>query len=106
MGGEMSLIGPHCPIDLLTNYDLYCVVLWRKFDDDGCERGERINGFDQCPKCGVYYPCIEEPDMWEQCDDGRWIAEGWWGGTVCDDCGLLFVTQPDGTPEAYKLGER
>lgn len=94
--------GYHCPIDLKSR-DSYAVVLSLAFDAEGYERGERINGFVQCPKCHRWWPCIEEPDMWNQRWDGKWIASGWWGASVCEDCDLLFVEQPDGTPETYRL---
>lgn len=103
-------IGSHCPVDLQASDELipYVCLLWRRFDPDDVtgtrERGERIHGFDQCPKCGVWWPCIEEPDGWElNADDEVWLAISWWGGTICEDCGLLMVTQPDGTPETYRL---
>lgn len=100
----MNPIGPHCPVNL-SGDDPYVVQLSLEIDDEGFERGERIHGFDQCPKCGLWYPCVEEPDMWELDEEtGIWRAEGWWGGTFCEECGLLLVTQPDGTPEAYDLG--
>lgn len=93
----------HCPIDFGDEYTPYVVRLSKWFDDEGCERGKRINGFDQCPKCGLWWPCEEEPDCWEESDDGTLVAIGWWGASVCCDCNLLLVTQPDGTPEAYQL---
>lgn len=102
------MIGPHCPIDLPTRDAPYCVRIGeRGFDDRGHETGERINGFDQCPKCLLWWPCLEEPDCWEESDDqpGKWIATGWWGAAVCEECELLMVEQPDGTPECYQLGE-
>lgn len=100
-------MGPHCPIDLLQrcNFDRYVVQLSRSFDDEGYEQGERINGFVECPKCGLWWPCIEEPDCWEEDDEqkGKWVAIGWWGGVVCDECRLLIVDQPDGHTEVYQL---
>jgi len=76
----------------------------RHWDDQGHERTEIRTGAVQCPKCGLYWPCIEEPDMWdENKETGRWDATGWWGGVVCSFCKLLLVEQPDGTSEAYQL---
>ena len=95
-------IGPHCPINLPHSDKPYVAYLSRSFDEDGHERGERINGFDQCPKCGLWWPCIEEPDCWEE-DGDKWKATGWWGAAVCEECNLLMVEQPDGTPECYQL---
>ena len=74
------------------------------WDDDGHERTERRNGATQCPKCGLWWPNIEEPDMWDLNDrTGRWDATGWWGGVVCCECNLLMVEQCDGTDECYQL---
>lgn len=104
-------IGPHIPLDLFDrcNFEPYIKVLHAHIDDEGYMRGERINGFDQCPKCGLWWPNIEEPCAWEEYDgerkdlQGKWIAIEWWGGTICDDCNLLMVDQPDGTGECYQL---
>jgi hypothetical protein len=108
----MSVIiaGPFCPVDLPSS-DLcspYCVRISTSFDADGHERGERINGFNQCPKCSLWWPCVEEPDCWTE--DGldengnvMWKATGWWGAAVCEECNLLMVDQPDGTPMCFKL---
>lgn len=52
---------------------------------------------------GLWWPCVEQPDCWEEMDDGRWKATGWWGASVCEVCDLLMVEQPDGTPECYSL---
>ena len=99
------ILGPHCPIDLPTRDGTYCVYLSRYWDRDNFEKGERINGYDQCPKCGLWWPCIEEPDCWEESDHGtnKWIATGWWGAAVCEECELLMVEQPDGRGETYQL---
>ena len=103
-----NAIGEHCPIDLphcgLWS-DPYVKRLSRSYDDEGFEQGQRINGFDECPKCGVWWPCVEEPDCWQESDHvaGQWSAIGWWGASVCGECDLLLITQPDGTPEAYQL---
>lgn len=102
-------LGEHCPINLLSTLDDGIPYIRRigprTFDDDHCEQGKRINGFDQCPKCGLWWPCVEEPDMWAEDDENHGImfAEGWCGWSVCCDCRLLLFTQPDGTPEAYQL---
>lgn len=73
------------------------------FDCEGYERTERVNGAMQCPRCGLWWPCIEEPDCWTEDELGRWIAVEWWGGVVCGCCHLLMVDQPDGRSEAYQL---
>lgn len=96
-------IGLHCPIDLANRDNYRCRLGGRKFDAEGHERGERINGFYQCPKCDVWWPCVEEPDMWDEGPHGRWYASGWWGAAVCEECGLLMVDQPDGRTECYRL---
>lgn len=97
------MIGYHCPIDLLTRTEPYVFRLAPPcIDSEGYERGQRINGFAQCPKCGVWEPVVEEPDMWDEAD-GVWVASGWWGGAICEECNLLLVEQPDGTPECYEL---
>jgi len=72
--------------------------------DDGNECGERIGGWDCCPKCGLWWPVVENPDAWVESDDGtHWVADGWWGAAVCTECEILMVSQPDGTPEAYQM---
>lgn len=98
-GGGVT--GSQCPIDFCDSP--FVVYLSRSYDDNGHERGARINGIDQCPKCGIWWPCIEEPDCWEQRWDGKWMAIGWWGAAVCEECELLMVEQPDGRGEVYGL---
>ena len=106
----MSEAGYHCPINLPTAdpYTPYLRVLSRSFDADGFERGERINGFTECPKCGRWWPNVEEPDCWEEGEDAGhetiWLATGWWGSSICEECDLLMIEQPDGTSEVYRLG--
>lgn len=105
------MIGPHCPIDLLDRCDFipYIKVLYGHIDDEGYQRGERINGFYQCPKCGSWCPVIEEPDCWEEYTGihpekfGKWVAIEWWGVAECGDCGLVMLSQPDGTGECFQL---
>ncbi len=76
----------------------------RHWDHDGHERTQRRIGAEQCPRCGLWWPAIEEPDMWDENEaTGQCDASGWWGGTVCEDCGLLMIEQPDGTGETYQL---
>ena len=96
-------IGPHCPINLLDCHDgPEPVLLWLKVDNEKHERGERINGYIQCPRCGLWNPVIEEPDKWTLDEETEiWKADGWFGGVVC--CGLLMVEQPDGQLEAYSI---
>lgn len=96
-------IGIHCPVDLLTSNKPRLVLLSKSFDEDGHERGERINGYCECPKCGLWWPVVEEPDSWTKGDDGKWFADSWWGAAVCGECLLLMVEQPDGMPECYQL---
>lgn len=79
------------------------IQLSTSFDDKGYERGERINGACQCPECGLWWPVIEEPDVWTESDDGRWIATGWWGEARCELCHLLMIDQPGGRGECYRL---
>lgn len=145
----MGYPGLCCPVNLLQMHstDVEPIPLTPMVvDDDGFERGQRINGYDECPRCRLWWPVVEEPDMWEESEtliqvrDGcfepwrtvtharlqierygtafawgnaternpyketreLWAATGWWGAAVCE-CGLLLVTQPDGTPEAYDL---
>ena len=76
----------------------------RHWGDDGHELTQRRVGATQCPQCGLWWPDIEEPDEWtEDKENGRWNAIGWWGGTCCEECGLLMIEQPDGTGEVYDL---
>lgn len=77
----------------------------RHWDDERFERTQRRNGAYQCPKCGLWWPLIEEPDMWTEADEtpGWWTAEGWWGGVACEGCEILMVSQPDGRGECYDL---
>jgi hypothetical protein len=106
----MEYPGIHCPINLpawtwADAFEFEPIILVPPYvGDDQNERGERIGGWSQCPKCGVWWPIVEEPDMWTESDDGtHWVAEGWWGAAVCMDCGMLMVDQPDGTGECYEL---
>ena len=107
MPERISAPGPHCPTDLPSRdqFDSYVCRLSRRWDSEGYERGERINGFDCCPKCGLWWPIVEEPDCWEETEEGsdRWKATGWWGAAVCEVCDLLMVEQPDGRGECYSL---
>ncbi len=96
--------GIHCPTDLLTCNVPRVVLLSSFFDPEGFQHGERINGYDQCPKCGLWWPCVEEPDCWTESANGEWLATGWWGAAVCCECNLLMVDQPDGRGECYRLG--
>lgn len=76
----------------------------RHWDDEGNERTERRVGAVQCPRCGLWWPAIEQPDTWTHNEDtGNWDATGWWGGVVCSECHLLLIEQPDGRAEVYDL---
>ena len=76
----------------------------RHWDGDGYELTEIRNGATQCPICKLWWPNIEQPAEWEEDEDtGRWNATGWWGGVLCEFCGLLQIEQPDGTQECYQL---
>lgn len=109
--GHVSRAGMFCPIDLPERALPFIIPLWDEFDSEGFQRGERINGAVQCPQCGLWWPCVEEPEAWEEegqedgwgMGTGRWLATEWWGGVVCGDCNLLMVDQLDGTPEVYSL---
>lgn len=99
-----SIVGEHLPASLLEPGFIPSIVrLSKSFDDDGMERGQRINGYVQCPRCGLWWPNVEEPDMWDEGCGNQWIASGWWGSACCCECDLLMIEQPDGTPEVYKL---
>lgn len=94
----------------------------RRFDAEGYERTQRRNGAYRCPKCGLWWPVIEEPCEWVESryvvkEDGpagalveqpgdaavlRMRAVDW-GRSACEMCQLLMVVQPDGTPEVYQL---
>lgn len=104
--GTMS-IDYCCPIKLPSLTSSPPIVNGpRTFDEESHERGERINGYCECPKCGLWWPIVEEPDCWEWNERSqRWIATGWWGAAVCEACELLMADQPDGTPECYYLGD-
>lgn len=95
---------PHAnQIDIL-NSDPKLTREKRHWDSEGYERTQRRNGASECPKCGLWWPVIEDPDMWnENSETGRLDAAGWWGGVVCEQCGILIVEQPDGHTEAYAL---
>lgn len=76
----------------------------RHWDEHDFEQTERRVGAEQCPKCGLWWPAIEQPDMWTLSEtDGKWDADGWWGGTVCEQCSVLMINQPDGRGECYDL---
>ena len=85
-------------------WDFEPIVLDREFDAERYEQTKRINGGYQCPKCELWWPCVEEPDMWDLDEEsGIWEATGWWGGTVCEECNILMIDQPDGSGECYQL---
>lgn len=76
----------------------------RHWDEENHELTQIRTGAYQCPECGLYWPLIEEPDAWRLNEEtGRWDAVDWWGGVVCEECGLLMIDQPDGTGEVYRL---
>lgn len=75
------------------------VVLIRKprFDAEGTQRAKRINGSVECPKCGLYWPMVEDIGEWTQGDDGRWHSRGWnHGFAECLICGLVFADTFEG----------
>lgn len=80
----------------------------RHYDADGYERTEVRTGDCQCPKCGLWWPVIESPDMWTQNpkDTTKLNAFGWWGAAQCGTCDLLLAEQPDGRSECYDLGHK
>lgn len=92
------------------NLDPKIVYERRHWDKDGYERTERRNGAVQCPRCDLWWPCIEEPQAWSQTLDSimdeRMDAIEWWGGVVCEECNLLMAEQPDGRIEVYQLGNK
>lgn len=96
---------PFCPINLpcLDANDIKPVRLSHSWDSEHFEQGEIIRGYYQCPQCGLWWPCVEEPDCWEEEPDGFKRATGWWGAAVCEECGLLMADQPDGQTECYRL---
>jgi hypothetical protein len=69
----------------------------RHWDSEGRERTERIIGSEQCPKCGLWWPVVEQPEEWYESDTvpGRRDATGWWGASCCEQCQILMVEQPD-----------
>ena len=76
----------------------------RAWDEVGYETTQQRIGATQCPRCRLWWPEIQEPDAWTFNEDNDlWDANDWWGGVVCELCGLLMVEQPDGTREAYEL---
>lgn len=70
-------------------------IVWivrRYFDADGYEQGRRINGRMQCPQCGLWWPCEQEPEGWEEDYGGRWHANDWGLGVAeCELCQLAMV---------------
>lgn len=101
-------VGEHCPIDLWKRgeWEPYVYVLDLGTDKQGYPRGHRINGFYQCPRCGAWWPIVEEPEEWVRYADGRREIESWWGAAICTECNLLMVEQPDGADECYRLEPR
>jgi hypothetical protein len=97
---------PFCNQADITRNDARVKYETRRWDADGYERTERRAGACECPRCGLWWPLIEEPDHWELSDGDaiRWDAVGWWGAVHCGPCGLLMVTQPDGRVECLDLG--
>lgn len=95
---------PYCnQVDILTA-EPRLVREKRYWNDEDRELTEQRNGAYQCPKCGLWWPLIEQPEAWELSEEtGRWDAIEWWGCVVCEVCRFLMVDQPDGTPECYDL---
>ena len=92
------------PVDLQTRLGNWLKYEHQRFDDDGYERTERVNGSVQCPRCELWWPCVEEPEEWvDDNSSSMKYAVSWWGGVVCCECQLLIVDQPDGRVEVYKL---
>lgn len=61
------------------------------FDKELFQRGERINGVTECPRCGLLWPSIEEPECWEECGRQK-VAIEWGPGTAeCLDCDICIV---------------
>ncbi len=77
----------------------------RRWDEKGYEQTQRRNGAVQCPRCGLWWPMIEEPYEWNRvdCSAETYRAIAWEGFPVCEACNLLMVEQPDGTSEVYQL---
>jgi hypothetical protein len=64
----------------------------RRFDDDGCERRERLDAIALCPKCGADVLCWADTEEWTEGDDGRWHHSGYGGAMgVCEKCNLLIA---------------
>jgi hypothetical protein len=76
---DVAKIGVHCPINLheYSRFDPPPIVrLSRRLVrevGDLIERGERINGYVQCPNCDLWWPCVEEPDCWTEQMVTRWF---------------------------------
>jgi hypothetical protein len=70
------------------------VVLRLSRDNDGCQRGERINGSAECPDCGLWWPLIEEPEEWDT-ETGDVVSWGP-GAAECADCELVIIDTFDG----------
>ena len=96
---------PFCnQTDLHARGPLIVVEERRAWDDDGYETTQRRIGATQCPRCGLWWPEIQEPDGWKfNAATGLWDADDWWGGVMCELCDSLMIEQPDGTGEVYSL---
>lgn len=67
-------------------------------DAENHERCQRINGYAECPDCGLAWPMIDEPEAWTLSEaTGVWEATDFGPATAeCLDCGLCIVDTFDG----------
>ena len=91
--------GWRCPSSLFQG-DAFMVRLGREtIDREGYPHQLRINGAIQCPKCGLFWPLIEDSDEWTRVD-GKWRVSGFGLGMAeCIECRKVFVENFDGVHE-------
>ena len=91
--------------DIFNSDPRICREKPRRFDKKGYERTQQRTGACECPKCGLLWPVIEEPNCWTQDknDRSKWIATEWFGSAYCEQCAVVMVDQPDGDGEYFVL---
>lgn len=74
-------------------------------NERGWPRREQLQAIGECPRCGQQVELWAETEVWEEDPELAIVATGY-GPPMGACCGLLFVIQPDGREECYRLGEQ
>jgi len=87
-----------CPANMNTSDGFTQLITGPYFDEQGYQRGERINGVVQCPDCGLWWPLVEDVEVWVSGGDGKWHASEWGLGVAnCLECECVIIDSFDGS---------